>query len=141
MRLNWWISFNHSSEDLSFHIWKLNSEMCKYAFSSFETEVEMTGFTTFHMLEKHHEDSGSFFPLAGSIRSVVDWRHNCYCRIIAVTGWAITAGSYCRNRERRNGLSLWPSLLSESRIEQHYQSQLFLVFLRFSLHSFAYIVM
>lgn len=35
--------------------------MCNYAFSSFETEAEMTGFTTFHF----REDSGSFFPLAG----------------------------------------------------------------------------
>lgn len=120
-RLNWLISFNHSSEDLSFHIWKLNSEMCNYAFPSFKTKAEMTDFTTFHMLEKHCEDSGRFFLLWLEAKLTLGQLYiegTTVPGVIAdtVIGWAITAGSYCRNREQGNGLSLGPSLLSESLI-------------------------
>lgn len=82
-RLNRLISFNHSSGDLSFHIWNLNSEMCNYAFSALQTKAEMTGLTTF----RHGEAPGGFrkffFSLARNVRSVVCCRRSRawgYCR-------------------------------------------------------------
>lgn len=84
--------------------------MCNYAFSSFETKAEMTGFTTFHMVEKHREDSGSFFPLAGSIRSVVHRRHHCawsYCR------HSHRVGHHCRELLQKQRTKEWSLTMTQ----------------------------